>query len=107
MWGAVNILQFIVYYHFIKTNLVAHAHFFLLKLKEIALGEFIPYELITNKVKEKVFKNPNPDFSSSNVLDEMGTSFLFGVCLVLLTVILLLLGLLNKRLNAKVAVLHG
>ena len=47
MWNAVNVLQFIVYYALIKVNLAPHSELFLVKLKSIALGEFIPKEWIT------------------------------------------------------------
>ena len=47
MWNVVNVLQFIVYIELIKTNLAVHARMFLIQLKSIALGEFIPYEWIS------------------------------------------------------------
>ena len=47
----VNILQFIVYYHLIKVSLAPHSSEFLVQLKVIALGEFIPYDLIKEKAK--------------------------------------------------------
>ena len=51
MWGMVNILQFIVYYHIIKASLAAHSRQVLEALKVIALGEFIPYEWIMEKAR--------------------------------------------------------
>ena len=48
----VNILQFIVYYHLIKISLAPHSNEFLVQLKVIALGEFIPTDLIKEKLNE-------------------------------------------------------
>ena len=52
-WVMFNILQLIVYYNLIKVNLAANAKIFLLKLKNIALGEFIPYDWLTEKVRSR------------------------------------------------------
>ena len=102
MWGVVNILQFIVYFHYIKVRLAAHAKLFLTKLKMIALCEFIEYEQITNKVQEMLSEKFNASFKDSSIMDDMGINFLIGSVLVLFTIIILLLGLLNKKLSASI-----
>ena len=51
IWGIVNTLQFIVFFQFIRVRLGAHASSFLEKLKIIALGEFIPYDLIKREIR--------------------------------------------------------
>ena len=89
-----------MYYHLIKVSLAAHASLFLVKLKTIALGEFIPYDKISNKVSEKLQTDFNPNFSESGFMNEMGSTFIIAACLILLTAVLLLLGLLRKKLNA-------
>ena len=68
MWGMVNILQFVVYYHLIKVNLAPHANEFLVQLKVIALGEFIPYDLIKEKTKELLGIEEDQSFMESSLL---------------------------------------
>ena len=50
-WGLVNTLQFLVFTPYWQLGLPANAHMVLKTLKYIALGEFIPYDWLTNWVK--------------------------------------------------------
>ena len=97
----VNILQFIVYYHLIKISLAPHSSEFLIQLKVIALGEFIPYDEIKIKVKKILGVEDDQSFTESGLLDDLGTTWLVAAGLLLLTLLLLLLGLLKKKLNDK------
>ena len=93
-----NILQLIVYCNLIKVNLAANTKIFLSKLKDIALGEFIPYDWLTEKVRKYFI----PDFEQVNLIDifdEMGVPIVVGTGLILSTLLWLLLSFLNKKLN--------
>ena len=87
-----NILQFIVYYELIKVNVAAHSQLFLVQLKSIALGEFIPYEWISENI------------NGAHLIREMGSVILIGVGILITTIVLLLLGLLrkNKKMNGVI-----
>ena len=100
MWGVVNILQLIVYYHFIKVRLAAHADLCLTKLKIIAFGEFIPYDRLANKAKEILQMDFIKNFTEPSIIDEIGNDFILGAVMVLLAAFLFLLGTFNSKLNA-------
>ena len=97
MWNVVNVLQFIVYIELIKTNLAVHARMFLIQLKSIALGEFIPYEWISKK-----FFGATEDLKETSVANKMGTMFLLGIVILIVTIIVLLCGIFRKKLSVKV-----
>ena len=92
MWGMVNTLQIIVYFNSVKINLSAEAIVFLDKLRIIALGEFIPYDWLKN-----YFMNQwNLRIES---IDKLGSMALFVGALFALTILVLLLGRVIKKLG--------
>ena len=101
IWSIVNILQFIVFFHFIKVSIAAHSSVFLSKLKIIALGEFFPYEEITNEVEEK-FNIDVDKYFRSDIIEQLGSTFVMGEGLGFFGLALVMLGLLRKCCNEKI-----
>ena len=78
-------------------NLAAHGRIFLYKLKIIALGEFIPYEWLTQLAKGVAY-----NLKESSMLEEMGTTFLVGVFLIMLTITVAVYQLVSKKCSANI-----
>ena len=102
IWSAVNIMQFIVFYHLIKVNLAAHSKIFLTKLKVIALGEFIPYKEIASKTKEYLNLQKESLFNETDIDEELGSTFLAGVALFIITLFLFTVNLLRNKFGAAI-----
>ena len=99
IWGVVNLIQFILFFYLIKANLVAEARQFLIKLKIIALGEFLPVAELTDMIQEAFPQFSSNNFSGVSFLEEMGSTLLISTVLVLVSIALLLVGCI-KKLNA-------
>lgn len=99
LWAIVNLLQFVVYLYRVKVNIAAHANLFLEKLKVIAHGEFIPYDLIISKMKEKFNLKYNLDFENIDLIKEMGEPVLIGALIVFIACVFLLLGRFKSKLS--------
>ena len=96
IWGVVNLIQFILFFYLIKANLVAEARQFLIKLKVIALGEFLPIAELTDMIQEAFPQFSSNNFSGVSFLEEMGNTLLISTVLVLVSIALLLIGCITK-----------
>ena len=98
MWGAVEILQFVVYFFFIKVRLSAPARLFLEELKTIALGEFIPQDWLKQKTQEILPEHFNRT-DDEGIFGQVGTVIILVTGLILITLSMILLGKYNKKLS--------
>ena len=69
------------------------------ELRRIALFEFIPYAVVTKKLKAIVPSSDQDEFEEASVLDEMGAMFVIGIGLLLTICITLLIATLCKQKN--------
>ena len=92
MWSMVNTLQIIVYFNTVKLNISVQAMIFLDKLRIIALGEFIPYDWLTDYFIEQW----NVRLES---IDKLGSMAFFIGGLSCATLLLLLIGKVIKKLG--------
>ena len=98
IWSVLNTLQLIVYTSEVKANLPAISLTVLSELRRIALFEFIPYEVVTDKLKAMLpSSSDQEEFEEASVLDEMGAMFIIGLGLLLTICITLLIALLCKK----------
>ena len=100
MWGLVNTLQMTCYFTEIKVNLAIHATVFLKKLRIVALGEFIPYDWLNSVLKEKL-----SSFEEDGMADKIGSVLVILAALVLATLLLLLAGLILKKMGYQEALM--
>ena len=92
MWSMVNTLQIIVYFNTVKLNISVQAVIFLDKLRIIALGEFIPYDWLTDYFIEQW----NVRLESIDKLGSMAF-FIGGLCCA--TLLLFVIGKIIKKLG--------
>ena len=92
MWSMVNTLQIIVYFNTVKLNISVQAMIFLDKLRIIALGEFIPYNWLTDYFIEQW----NVRLES---IDQLGSMAFFIGGLSCATLLLLLIRKVIKKLG--------
>ena len=92
MWSMVNTLQIIVYFNTVKLNISVQAMIFLDKLRIIALGEFIPYDWLTDYFIEQW----NVRLES---IDKLGSMAFFIGGLSCATLLFLLIGKVIKKLG--------
>jgi len=111
MWGLVDVLQFIVFTPYWVITVPENAARVILTLKYVALGEFIPYALITDKIKamfgmeaqsqEEQDMLESAGVRSSNIFENLDSMIVFFLVIV---VAIAFLGLFNfcKYRNYKV-----
>ena len=84
LWGMINTLQFIVFFTDWNAQMPSNASIALQTFRSIALGEFIPSEWLTDRVKDVMLEEGQS--VESNVLSSMGVMLI--ILLALLLVIL-------------------
>ena len=92
LWGMINTLQFVVFFTDWRILIPPNALIAIETFRVIALGEFIPYEWLTEPMSEP-FQGPDDDSDASraNVLKNMGIMVLFGGIILILAVTVFLL----------------
>ena len=93
LWGMINTLQFVVFFSDWRVLIPPNALIAIETFRVIALGEFIPYEWLTEPMSEP-FQGPDDDSEDSsraNVLQNMGVMLLFGAIILIVAVTVFLL----------------
>lgn len=96
LWGMINTLQFVVFFTDWEVIIPPNAIMAIETFRTIALGEFIPYEWLTEPLS-KPFKRPEEEEGEdgendrSNVLANMGVMLVILAMIVVLAVLIILL----------------
>lgn len=96
LWGMINTLQFVVFFTEWEVIIPPNAIMAIETFRTIALGEFIPYEWLTEPLS-KPFKRPEEEEGEdgendrSNVLANMGVMLVILAIIVVLAVLIILL----------------
>ena len=88
LWGMINMLQFVVFFTDWRVLIPPNASMAIETFRVIALGEFIPYDWLTEPLSEP-FQGPDDDTDASraNVLSNMGIMLLFGGVILILALL--------------------
>ena len=103
IWTLINILQFIVFFTEIKTvKLSTAANNFILALRKLALGEFIPYDWFNIKMKDFFESNLQEEPSDEeDYIDSLVSMLMVAFGILLFTLLIVLLGCCCRKISRK------
>ena len=92
LWGMINTLQFVVFFTEWNVMIPPNALMVINTFRTIALGEFIPYDWLTEPLSKpfEPSEEEGEENQRSNILANMGIMIVFGVIIIIIIVMIII-----------------
>ena len=107
LWGMINTLQFIVFFTEWNVQIPANASIAIETFRAVALGEFIPYDWLTEPIKRMTegsnfSEEGDDDNEGRSVLGNMGIMLLFLLILLVLILVVIFVARIKNKPGSRV-----